>query len=165
MTDPKPPGTKRKTSPRGATGVKSPGTSAAYKLRWQNPEYRAKMLAILRANPGTRARVPDGMRKAEADKLWAKANILSEKFITMLKEEGDLPEIVMPDTDDARAEAALKEAFVMAIGPGCNKIKTANIRTVLEWTKSKPESKSKLTVAKSEDWLEAAQADMANGAD
>lgn len=102
------------------------------------------------------------MRKAEAVKLWAKANDLAGDFINMMKDEGDLPLVADPGSDEGRAEAALKEAFVMAIGPGDNKIKTANIRTILEWTKAKPESKSKVTVNKAEDWLLAAQADMAD---
>lgn len=156
------PGTKRKTSPRGTTGIKKPKVSAALRLRWQDPEYRANNLALLRATYKPRTRVPDGMRKPQAMKLWAKAETLAESFIQMLKDEGDLPMVVMPETDEARAEAALKEAVVLAIGPGDNKIKTANIRTVLEWTKAKPESKSKVTVEQSEEWLARARADMAD---
>ncbi len=163
MTKPKSPGTKkRKTSPRGTTGVKKPRNSELKKAQWQDPVYRERMTAILNANRGNRTRVPDGMRRAQAKVLWAKAETLAESFIQMLKDEGDLPTVVMPETDEARAEAALKEAVVLAIGPGDNKIKTANIRTVLEWTRAKPESKSKVTVEKAEDWLAAARADMAN---
>lgn len=162
MPDPRSHGTKRKTSPRGTTGRKNTASSEMMKLRWQDPEYRARMTAQLNANRGSRTRVPDGMRKAEAEKLWAKANELAGDFITMLHDEGDLP-LVVPGSDEAKGEAALKEAFVLAIGPGDNKIKTANIRTVLEWTRAKPESKSKITVNKAEDWLAAAQADMDDG--
>lgn len=162
MPDPRSHGTKRKTSPRGTTGGKKPRNSELMKARWADPEYRARMTAHLAAHRGNRTRVPDGMRKAEAVKLWAKANDLAGDFINMMKDEGDLPLVADPGSDEGRAEAALKEAFVMAIGPGDNKIKTANIRTILEWTKAKPESKSKVTVNKAEDWLLAAQADMAD---
>jgi hypothetical protein len=69
---------------------------------------------------------------------------------------------LVPDSDEAMAKAALKEAFTLAIVPGDLKIKMANIRTVLDFTKSKPESKSKVTVETAEDWLKAAKADMEN---
>jgi hypothetical protein len=154
---------KRKTSPRGPTGIKKPNSSAFMKARWEDPEYREKQLANLHANRGNRTRVPDGMRKAQAQKLWSKAETLAERFITMLKDDGELPEVTVPGSDEAMATEALREAFVLAIGPGDGKLKTANIRTVLEWTRAKPESKSKLTLEKSEDWLAAAQAEMDSG--
>lgn len=174
MPDPRSNGTKRKTSSRSITGRKHPTVSAFYKERWKDPEYRAKMMAVFarreadrKINPAkySRHRVPDGMRKHEAIPLWAKAERLADRFIGMLKEEGDLPVTTVPGSDEAKAEAALREACLMALGPGDNKIKTANIRTVLEWTKAKPESKSKITVNKAEDWLLAAQADVDSGAD
>lgn len=169
MPDPTSNGTKRKTSPRGLGKCKKPKVSAAMKLRWQDPEYRERQARVRaqwaedrKTNPQhfTRHRVPDGMRKHVAVKKWAKAEQLADRFITMLKEQGDLPSVVVPDTDAAMAEGALREAYVMAVGPGDNKIKTANIRTILDFTKSKPESKSKITVDKAEDWLAAAQAEV-----
>lgn len=162
MTDPRSHGTKRKTSPRGTTGVKRPRNSELKKLQWQDPEYRARMTAILNANRGNRTRVPDGMRKAQAKVLWAKAETLADGFIRMLEDEGELPAVTIPGSDEEMATRALKEAFVLAVFPGDQKVQTANIRTVLEWTRAKPESKSKVTVEKSEDWLAAARADMAN---
>jgi hypothetical protein len=58
-------------------------------------------------------------------------------------------------TDEGKAEAALKEAFVLAVGPSDQKIKIQAINTVLNFTKSKPESRSKLTLNKAEDFLDA----------
>jgi hypothetical protein len=61
--------------------------------------------------------------------------------------------LVVPDSDAGKAEAALREAFVLAVGPTDQKIKIQAINTVLNFTKSKPESKSKLTLDKAEDFL------------
>lgn len=60
---------------------------------------------------------------------------------------------VIPDTDAGMAEKALREAFVLAVGPTAMQYKMAAINTVLAYTKSKPESKSKLTLDKAEDFL------------
>lgn len=139
------------------------------KQRWQDPEYRAKMdernkrvaeMRKLDPEKFSRTGVPDGMRRRTAKRMWAKADKAADRFIQMLKDNGDLPEVAVPDYDAGMAEAALKEAFKLAVVPGDLKIKTANIRTILEWTKSKPESKSKVTVSTAEDWLKAAQEEM-----
>jgi hypothetical protein len=53
-----------------------------------------------------------------------------------------------------KAEAALREAVVLALGPSDQKIKIQAINTVLNFTKSKPESRSKLTLNKAEDFLD-----------
>lgn len=169
MPDPRSNGTKRKTSPRGHTGRSNSAQSETWKRLWKDPEFIEKQKQVQlrlvedrKKNPHkyTRHRVPDGMRKKTALVKWAKAEELADRFIKMLKDEGDLPELVVPDTEAAMAEGALREAYVMAVGPGDNKIKTANIRTVLDFTKSKPESKSKITVDKAEGWLAAAQAEV-----
>mgnify|MGYP005812441895 CR=1 FL=1 len=66
----------------------------------------------------------------------------------------DEKDVIHVPTDDAgKAEAALREAFVLAVGPTDQKIKIQAINTVLNFTKSKPESKSKLTLDKAEDFL------------
>jgi hypothetical protein len=61
--------------------------------------------------------------------------------------------------DDAKAEAALKEACVLALGPSEQRTKLGAIRVVLEFTKKKPESSSKLTLSNASEWLEAVAAD------
>lgn len=161
---------KRKTSSRFKGWFKRPDLAETMKARWADPEYREKMTKVHAENAErrktdpnyTRAGVPDGMRKRTAKRLWAKAGQAADRFIQMLKDEGDLPQV--PSTEEGMAEAALKEAFKLAIVPGDQKIKLAAIRTVLDFTKSKPESKSKVTIDTAEDWLKAAEAEMkANG--
>jgi hypothetical protein len=68
-------------------------------------------------------------------------------------------QIEVPETDSGKAEAALREAFVLAIGPTDYKTKTAAISLVLAYTKSKPEAKSKLTLNAAEDFLSIVAAD------
>lgn len=163
----------RKKSPRNKGWWKRPDHSAWLKEKWQEPEFREKMrlrdekaAEMRKLDPVrfSRTGVPNGMRRRTAKRLWAKAGKAADRFITMLENEGDLPkpEVTVPDSEDAMAKAALREAFTLAVVPGDLKIKTANIRTILEWTKAKPESKSKVTVQTAEDWLKAAKEDMEN---
>jgi hypothetical protein len=153
--------------------------SAKMKELWQQPEFRERMrlrneatVADRKANPAkySRAGVPDGYRKATVAPLWARANELADRFIQIMKDQGELPdeivvvegiEVAVPTGDAGKAEAALREAFVLAVGPSDQKIKIQAINTVLNFTKSKPESKSKLTLNKAEDFLDA----IANGDD
>jgi hypothetical protein len=150
---------------------------------WQTPEFREKMrlrdekVAELRKlDPAkfNRHGVPDGMRRAQAEPLWARARQLADRFIQIMKDKGELTDaaealdvldalginaVEVPDSDAGKAEAALKEAFVLAIGPTDAKIKIQAINTVLNFTKSKPESRSKLTLNKAEDFLDAIEND------
>jgi hypothetical protein len=105
------------------------------------------------------------MRKADADAKWAEANQLADRFIQIMKEQGELPDeeivevttlddegnketmsVPVPVSDNGKAERALREAFVLAVGPTNLQTKTQAIRIVLDFTRSKPESKTKLTV-------------------
>jgi hypothetical protein len=61
--------------------------------------------------------------------------------------------LVIPANDAGMAEAALREAFALAVGPSDKKTKLAAINTVLAYTKAKPESRSKVTLDKAEDFL------------
>jgi hypothetical protein len=109
----------------------------------------------------TRRGVPDGMRKAEADALWTRAEAQANRFIRIMKDAGELPEVVVPGTEAEMAEKALAEAYKNAVGPLTDaKTKAAFCRLVLDFTKSKPESKSKLTLDKSEEFLAALEEDM-----
>jgi hypothetical protein len=113
----------------------------------------------------TRRGVPNGMRKWQSDPLWAEARELADRFIQIMKDKGELTDeivevtvrdehgdavdsvpVAVPASDTGKAEAALREAFVMAVGPSTQNIKIQAINTVLAYTKSKPESKTKLTV-------------------
>jgi hypothetical protein len=152
--------------------------SARLKELWQDPEFRARMVErnrrtseLRKADPDKwkRTGTPDGMNRTKAAKLWKKAHKLADRFIAIMKDKGELPEddkvlvltedgaeevVTVPATDDGKATAALREAFVLAIGPSTQQTKMAAIRTVLEYTKSKPESRSKLTLNKAEDFLD-----------
>lgn len=171
----------RKKSPRN-TGTKKPGVSLSLKQKWQDPEFRERMrlrdvarIEAAKKNPEKfyRRGVPDGMRKREADVLWARAEELADRFIKIMKDNGELPDEVVevevrdkdgavtdtvlvpvPSTDTGKAEAALRKAFVLAVGPSTQQIQIQAINTVLNFTKSKPESKSKLTLDKAEDFLD-----------
>lgn len=69
-------------------------------------------------------------------------------------------DVVVPTNDAGKAEAALHECFVLAVGPTDQKIKIQAINTVLNFTKSKPEARSKLTLDKAEDFLDAVANDL-----
>lgn len=174
----------RKKSQRSKSQYKTNGD----RLRelWKTPEFRARMKkrdddarADRKLNPEKykRTNVPDGMRKRDAIPLWERAHQLADRFIKIMKDVGELPaeEVVLvdgdgvetrvsvPGTDGGKAESALREAFVLAVGPSTQQIKIQAINTVLAYTKSKPESKSKLTLNKAEDFLDAVAADLKNG--
>jgi hypothetical protein len=161
-----------KKPPRGKGKKRRSPTEAHERLKelWQTPEFRERMRvrtanteADRKANPAkfSRAGVPNGMTKATVEPLWARARQLADRFIKIMKDNGELPDVdedwdvTVPDTDAGKAEAALKEAFVLAVGPSDQKIKIQAINTVLNFTKSKPESRSKLTLNKAEDFLDA----------
>jgi len=160
-----------KKPPRGKGKKRRSPVEAQARLRelWQTPEFRERMrvrtenyVADRKANPAkyTRSGVPTGMTKAKVAPLWAKARKLAARFIRIMKDKGELPEtdvfdLAVPTTDAEKAEAALNEAFVLAVGPSEQKIKIQAINTVLAYTKSKPESRSKLTLNKAEDFLDA----------
>jgi hypothetical protein len=69
-------------------------------------------------------------------------------------------QIDVPADDAGKAEACLREAFALAVGPSDQKIKIQAINTVLNFTKSKPEAKSKLTLNAAEDFLSAIAKDV-----
>lgn len=156
-----------------------PDTSAIMKSNWEDPEFRERMkkrdadrLADLKANPEkySNAGIPRGHTRATVQPLWDRANALADRFIKIMEDKGELPtgdetvdilnddglkiSVSVPSTEAGMAKAALREAFVYAVGPGDKKTKIQYINTVLNFTKSKPESKSKLTLNKAEDFLD-----------
>jgi hypothetical protein len=182
----------RKKSPRGKGKRVISAASIRLKELWQTPEFREKMrlrdearIAAAKKNPENfwRRGVPDGMRKAEAVALWARANELADRFIQIMKDQGELPDeivevttidddgsketmsVAVPVTDAGKAERALREAFVLAIGPSTQQVKAQALRMVLDFTKSKPESKSKLTLNKAEDFLDEISKDLPSDED
>jgi hypothetical protein len=150
-----------------------PDIAALKKAQWEDPEFRARHSAAIKASHASdptkhsRLGVPKGHTRETVAPLWARANALADRFIKIMKDKGELPDekvevvtqdgietVMVPVTDTGKAEAALKEAFVLAVGPSDQKIKIQAINTVLNFTKSKPESKSKLTLNKAEDFLD-----------
>lgn len=182
MTDAVPkPRAKRKRSPRPLVRkgkLKKPRLSAAFKALWANPEWREKTVAAMRAaatrrdpTKNYRRGVPDGMRKEEADAHWAKARQKAQEFHKIMAEAGivedldaelvaafaaagDAREKVEGLTEEQMASLALREAMVQVLSP-LSHAQTRNqaIRTVLEWTKSKPASKTDVRVNNAEAWL------------
>ena len=149
--------------------------SLAAKAAWQNEDYRIKMklrdmqLKLDRKidpQKFKRTGIPNGKTRKQAEKLWAKARGYADRFIQIMTDKGELPaeedfyldseleKHVIPSTDEGKATAALREVFILAIGPSEQKVKIQALNTVLAYTKSKPESKSKLTLSKAEDFLD-----------
>jgi hypothetical protein len=117
--------------------------------RWADPAYRAKQvegrkrLALDRARHPekySRAGVPNGMRKAEAQVLWDNATTLADAAMKRLEDQGVVERVVIPDTDGEIAKQALHEAFKLALGPGNVNDRLAAARLVLTYTKPRPAS-------------------------
>jgi hypothetical protein len=137
-----------------------PSHSEALKAKWADPEYRAKMVErdhrreeLRKADPErfSRLGVPNGMRKEEAKRLWAVAETQADKSIQTLKAAGVLPEtataqssVAVPDTEDGMAEAALREAFKLALGPTGTRAKLSALDIILQHTRLPPLSVLKL---------------------
>jgi hypothetical protein len=109
--------------------------------------------------------------KKAAIPLWRAAHKLADKYLDYMKKTGQAPsdmdvkvidrpnvmphtEYVVPDSEEEMAVIALRELFLIAVGPTAlpEKIKAAN--AVLAYTKTKPESSTKLRVEKAEDFLD-----------
>lgn len=144
----------------------NPNAAAGMKAYWASPEGKAKMIerkaitAAKRAlNPEqfSRAAIPNGMTRETVAPLVAHARQQADRFIQKMKDEGVLP--TMPDSDEERAEAVLKQAVVIALSPGERQSQMAAIRTVLEWTRAKPASKQHISLDTTESWLAEIAAD------
>jgi hypothetical protein len=141
--------------------------SEAQKKLWQNPEHRAKMIAARRkliplwkAHPErfSRRGVPNGWTKAEATKTWKEANRLADLAIKGFEKLGTVPKGPMPtgipETDAEIAKLCLREACVLALGPGNDKqVKLPAIGTVLRYTKPRPRQRLAVASTSTEDWL------------
>lgn len=154
---------KVRASARPHRGKKNPAFGEALKRAWQDPEKRARMLAGIKGG-GNRMGVPDGMTRAQVAPLWAKAKQLSERFIAIMEDAGKVERTPTPGSKEEMGKQALAEAFTYGVGPHTDaKTKSAYLKLVLDFTMAKPESKSKLTLDRSEEWLAALEADMKNG--
>jgi hypothetical protein len=176
----------RKKSLRpGCNGNTKSGASEALKKKWEDPEYRAKETERLRAmarNPNRRSRVgiPDGMRSAEAEKLWEQAREKAAYIMDRLEKEGVISFKTFteiegcsplvdketaraydamiraggPYTDEEMAKSALRQTLAIVFSPLTNEqLRTAAFRTVLEWTRARPVTRTQLTINSAEEWL------------
>jgi hypothetical protein len=170
--------TTRKLKPRKKSlRTKGPrvtrATSDRLKELWATPEFRERMkqrdknrIEAAKSNPAAFSRlgIPDGMKRAEAMRLWTQADALADKFIVALKKTGEIPEnpdtvlyngLLLPATDDGLAEVALRQAFVLAVGPTSPQVKAKALNIVLTYTRAKPANKSKLLLGEVTDFLDA----------
>lgn len=148
---------------------------------WADPAWRekmkerdAKLREQLRTDPWSYKTwgVPLGIGgKKAAIPLWRAAHKLADKYLDYMKKTDQAPSdmdvtvverpniiphtpMVVPESDEEKAVIALREAFLLAVGPTAIPEKIKAINTVLAYTKTKPESVSKLRVEKAEDFLD-----------
>lgn len=155
----------RKRSPpiKSKTGRKNPNAVAGLKAMFADPVRKAKwrasmepVIAYRLAHPMefSRRGVPDGMRKVKSDKLWAKARVKAKQVIKIMENEGHLPVVVIPASDEEKAKIVLEEMMTIVLSPLSHQpTKIAAGRTVLEWTRSKPVQKTAVNITSAEDWL------------
>lgn len=150
------------------------------KEQWDTPDGRALQAAraetannIRKSDPWRMAPwgVPHGMKKAEAIPLWRAAHSLADQYLEYMKKTDQAPSDmdvtvverpnilphtapVVPESDEEKAGIALREAFLLAVGPTAIPEKLKAINTVLTYTRPKPESSTKLRVEKAEDFLD-----------
>ncbi|MCK1268494.1 hypothetical protein IVB44_29010 [Bradyrhizobium sp. 49] len=76
-------------------------TSDRLKELWATPEFRERMkqrdkdrIEAAKSNPAAFSRlgIPDGMKRAEAIRLWTQTDALADKFIVALRKTGEIPE-------------------------------------------------------------------------
>lgn len=105
--------------------------------------------------------VRNGSTRKKDEKLWVKAEKKASEFMTILEQEGVVPidEVIVPESDEALAKAAIKEAAKFALGPIARKDKLVALKMVLDFTKAKPVSKSEISVSGPEEWLKNAIAE------
>jgi hypothetical protein len=147
-------------------------------------EARARTAADRKLHPEKYSRlgVPDGMRKADAEKLWAVARAKADEFMVALEAQSDvagfapgmghnsgatgssasgeeLRSMLLSgalDSDEAMAAVALRELCVLALGPSQERVKGHALRLLLRFTKPVPVTKIESTtqaVLPAHDWL------------
>jgi hypothetical protein len=96
------------------------------------------------------------MRKAEAKAAWQVAREKADVVIRFLEATGDVPAVVIPNSEEGMAKAVLREALVLALSPYDHRTKAAAMRTVLMFTKSLPDRATRQMIT-AEGWLSDAQ--------
>jgi len=149
---------------------------------WATPEHRARMKERDAKTKQMRIDDPWAVKtwgvplgiggKKNAIPLWRAAHKLADKYLDYMKRTDQAPsdmkdvtvverpniiphtEMVVPDSDEEKAIIALREAFLLCVGPTAIPEKIKAINTVLAYTRPKPESSTKLRVEKAEDFLD-----------
>ncbi len=96
----------------------------------------------------------DGIPLEECIKINAEAAVYAKRVIEKMKENGTIQ-----PTDDPRAVEALEGSIEVLRKPVDQRTKLMAAKIILEYTKSKPASETKVTVNKAEEWLAAIAGD------
>jgi hypothetical protein len=87
--------------------------------------------------------------------LQAEAEQAADEAIRQLQAQGLSEAVALPESDEALANAALRELFVIAIAPGNASTKLRALSSLLAFTKAKPAERRAITEANNpiEAWL------------
>lgn len=147
----------RKRRPRPTVGdAHTSKRSEAMRRRYQDPAQReASRQRMLRMKAqgkmtGRPLGVWDGYTKEQCARIHEEAKAQAAKTIQAMKDKG-----MIAEGDDPRAVEALEAAITVLREPQSQGTKLQAAKLILEYTKSKPASETKVTVNKAEEWLAA----------
>ena len=138
--------------------------------RWADPEWaewkRWHMREVAQPMP-TSGPIPGqycqgGQTREDVRHARSVARKRAERILKKLEYDGIIDKVpgkidnsaeTLVDNEQAAARAAMKEVLIQVLMPGSRKDKLAAARTILEYTKSKPASKSDVKVDAPEDFL------------
>jgi hypothetical protein len=141
------------------------------RLRAEADPWRIKPWGIPCNIKGKKTQAERKAARADAMDNWRAAHKDADKYLDYMKktnqapsnmavrvidENGVMPhtEMVVPETEEEMAIIALREAFLLCVGPTAIPEKLKAISLVMTYTKPKPESQHKLRVEKAEDFLD-----------
>ncbi len=142
------------TQRSSAASFRSENISQAMKLKWQQPDYRAKraVCSERRRNEPTKAwtrrGVPNGYTREQADLMWLECRASAEASVKALEDASDDP--LHPYAREALIVtlAIMRSALNQII-----RLKAA--RLFLEFTRGKPKARREVSVSTAEEWIEA----------
>jgi hypothetical protein len=108
-------------------------------------ELRRQWSTKPRKNGGRPMGVVDGFTKEMLEPIRAQSRIDAERIVKVMAEEYDI--------DDSYAKEALQTAIEIMREPAQNRDKLTAARMILDFTKSKPTTKSEVTIGKAEAFL------------
>ena len=132
---------------KGAAPWKAPKENYFSKLMStpEGRESRRQWSTKPRKNGGRPKGVPDGYRKHEIEPIREKAKKEAEEVVQIMSEKYNI--------EDEYSKEALKTAVEVMRVPGETRERLAAARLVLDFTKSRPASKSEVTIGKAEEFL------------